>query len=871
MSIVERIITVYNDKGSKQAVKDLKKLEKDFTNAGKKIGKAFGVAAAASAVFVAKIGKDAVMAASDVSQQFGALDAVFGSNSEQLKEFSKSMVDYGLSTADAARYAALLGTQLKGLGLSEQDAIDRTKQLEILASDLAATYGGTTADAVQALSSTFKGEYNPIERYGVAIKKSDINAQVAAKGLGKLKGDLLKAAEAQAAFEMIISKTSAAQGQSRREYDTLAAQLQRVTASYDNIKASLGLALLPVIEKFAAYITTDILPALEQWVNTNKDQLAAGLKKLGETLITVGKLLVGFFKVISENLGAVKAFAAIFIGAKLATGIYGIVTAIGLLRSAFIKQAAAATAAGTATAFATGGASAIAAGIAIGTFVVAAGAAYVAINKLTEATDKGSASTVQYNSHLKELGQVAKQVAATNAKNKVIVDTNTKGTKELTAAEKKLAEARAAIKKAGLDVFGIKNVSDTDPIQLEAARLNLVKQANLEELKKVEALLKSAEAQMKVNANAQRYADILLALADNKISTDEISILAAKWGMTVPAVTNYLAALLIVKDSKIDDSEVALLAAAWGISKEAAQKYLDFYAALNDGKLSDEEIKKLQDKWNLTYKEVTQYADFVGKLDDFTLSDEEIKKLSDAWGLTKDEVVAYTKQIGIPVTYSGTLIDPATAAEAGWNKANTALTTYISQLDLAITQSAAANAAAVSAFEATQTAIAGAEQAAAAAAKITADAAAAGEAIADAAAETAAGIIAAAEAAAVLAAALAGLTADEIKAALTDEAAGNGAATGGSDGVKVNPPGGDMIALASGGIVTSPTMALIGEAGPEAVIPLSRGGGFGGGITINITNAGSVIAEADLVSNIRNALLQAQNQGQVITKSAVAI
>jgi hypothetical protein len=66
-------------------------------------------------------------------------------------------------------------------------------------------------------------------------------------------------------------------------------------------------------------------------------------------------------------------------------------------------------------------------------------------------------------------------------------------------------------------------------------------------------------------------------------------------------------------------------------------------------------------------------------------------------------------------------------------------------------------------------------------------------------------------------------------------------------------------------------MALIGEAGPEAVIPLSRGGGLGGGITITINNAGSVIAEGDLVSSIRNALLQAQNNGQVITKSAVAI
>jgi len=250
-AVVARILTQYSDKGSKAAQKDIAKLGKNFDAFAKRSARAFGIAAIASAAALAKISKDSIMAASDLSQQFGALDAVFGQNSEQLKEFSRSMVDYGLSTADAARYAALLGTQLKGLGLSEQEAIDRTKQLEILAADLAATYGGTTADAVQALSSTFKGEYNPIERYGVAIKKSDITARVAAKGLGKLKGDLLKAAEAQTAFEMIIAKTTAAQGQSRREYNTLAAQLQRVDAAYTNIKATLGAALLPVVEKFS--------------------------------------------------------------------------------------------------------------------------------------------------------------------------------------------------------------------------------------------------------------------------------------------------------------------------------------------------------------------------------------------------------------------------------------------------------------------------------------------------------------------------------------------------------------------------------------------------------------------------------------------
>jgi hypothetical protein len=52
----------------------------------------------------------------------------------------------------------------------------------------------------------------------------------------------------------------------------------------------------------------------------------------------------------------------------------------------------------------------------------------------------------------------------------------------------------------------------------------------------------------------------------------------------------------------------------------------------------------------------------------------------------------------------------------------------------------------------------------------------------------------------------------------------------------------DIPMLAEGGIVTSPTLAMIGEGrGPEAVIPLSKMGsmGFGGGgnITINVTSA----------------------------------
>jgi hypothetical protein len=46
----------------------------------------------------------------------------------------------------------------------------------------------------------------------------------------------------------------------------------------------------------------------------------------------------------------------------------------------------------------------------------------------------------------------------------------------------------------------------------------------------------------------------------------------------------------------------------------------------------------------------------------------------------------------------------------------------------------------------------------------------------------------------------------------------------------------DIPMLAEGGIVVGPTLAMIGEAGPEAVVPLSGAGGYGGQqIVINIT------------------------------------
>lgn len=76
----------------------------------------------------------------------------------------------------------------------------------------------------------------------------------------------------------------------------------------------------------------------------------------------------------------------------------------------------------------------------------------------------------------------------------------------------------------------------------------------------------------------------------------------------------------------------------------------------------------------------------------------------------------------------------------------------------------------------------------------------------------------------------------------------------------------DIPMLAAGGIVTSPTLAMIGEKGPEAVIPLSgpnAGAGMGGGMNITI-QAGLISTPDQIGQQIIEAIQRAQRRsGQV--------
>jgi len=232
---------------------------------GKSLGKLAALGGAAFAVDkVVDFGKEAFDAASNLEQMAGSVDAVFGKSAGQIDALAaKAHAAVGLSTADYDQMAAVIGSQLKNAGVPMDQLVGKTSDLIQKGADMSAVFGGSAADAVDALSSALRGEMDPIERYGVSLNQNALNAQMAADGAKKVNGQYTQQAKAAAVLELVTKQTAQTQGQFAAQSGTAAEKSQQLSAWFDNLKAKIGGGLLPIFSALATFFTDKVSPALD--------------------------------------------------------------------------------------------------------------------------------------------------------------------------------------------------------------------------------------------------------------------------------------------------------------------------------------------------------------------------------------------------------------------------------------------------------------------------------------------------------------------------------------------------------------------------------------------------------------------------------
>jgi hypothetical protein len=232
-------------------------------------------------------------AASEMEQAVGGVDAVFKGQADQVHAWADSAAtDVGLARDEYSNFATIVGAQLKNMGIPMDEVATRSQWLISLGADLAAQYGGSTADAVGALSSLLRGERDPIERYGISINQAAIDAEKAAAGLSGLTGEADKNATLQATLTLLTRQSADAQGAFNREVDTTAHKQQVANAEWQNAQIALGEAFLPALSAVA-----EATAGLSGFIQDNSGFMAG-------FIIVVGLLAAGL---IAAN-GAIKAW-----------------------------------------------------------------------------------------------------------------------------------------------------------------------------------------------------------------------------------------------------------------------------------------------------------------------------------------------------------------------------------------------------------------------------------------------------------------------------------------------------------------------------------------------------------------------------------
>lgn len=261
------------------------------------------------------LGTAAQKAASDVSEAANKVDVVFGASAVSVQKWAETTAgSIGQSKRSALEAAGSFGSLFRTIGISEPEAAKMSMTMVKLASDLASFHNADPSEVILAMGSAFRGESEPISRFGVLMNDATLKAQALKMGLiSNTKDALEPGVKAQAAYGLILAQTTLAQGDFARTA-TGAANAQRIAkAEFEDAAAKLGEHLLPIGRQVIGMVT-----GLVQAFN----KLSPAQQK---TIVTIGLVaaaagpVIGVLGTLSKIIGAVQAAWLALTGVRAAT------------------------------------------------------------------------------------------------------------------------------------------------------------------------------------------------------------------------------------------------------------------------------------------------------------------------------------------------------------------------------------------------------------------------------------------------------------------------------------------------------------------------------------------------------------------------
>jgi len=226
----------------------------------KKVALAFGAVAIGAAIGVGKFLASTIEPASNLNETISKTNIVFGTSATKILKWGKTAAQsLGMSENSALAAAGTYGNLFRAMNIGEEASANMSQGLVNLAGDLASFNNMDPTEVLDKLRAGLSGETEPLKSLGVNINEALLKEKAFELGLWDGVGALDASAKAQASYALIMEQTTLAQGDFARTSGGLANQQRILKAKFEDLKATIGTALLPVV--------TGLVSRFNEWIS----------------------------------------------------------------------------------------------------------------------------------------------------------------------------------------------------------------------------------------------------------------------------------------------------------------------------------------------------------------------------------------------------------------------------------------------------------------------------------------------------------------------------------------------------------------------------------------------------------------------------
>lgn len=314
------LVLQVTDRASKQINDFGKNLSDRFEGVATRarmMGLEIGAAGAAIGVALGKTVNDA----SNLGESINAVNVVFGKASDRLNEFAQTASQSaGLSQRAFNEAVVPIGSMLQNMGQSADQAATASINLAQRAADMASVFNTDLGDALGAIQAGLRGEADPLERFGVTLSQTAVEAYALEKGLIRSGQQMDAQTTITARLGLFMAQTNKVAGDFANTSDSFANQQRILNAELENTSARLGQALKPTIEAVQKALLP-IVTKIGEWVEKNP--------KLTETIVKIVAVLGVLATVVGTLLLALGPLSTAFTIFMTVLGV--IISPVGLV------------------------------------------------------------------------------------------------------------------------------------------------------------------------------------------------------------------------------------------------------------------------------------------------------------------------------------------------------------------------------------------------------------------------------------------------------------------------------------------------------------------------------------------------------------